>query len=150
MNSVRWKNLSLKYQRFTPSGGKNIGIRKSAFVTKTQFLSRSSLFNLSQLNLTFIHISGEYNFYLQYAASFNFHVLFNDFLNSCLQKWLTQYKSILRELFEKLRSEHSFQGRHNKNWYDYTFHLIKFVQCLHWIWLPADFVALILLFMLSE
>ena len=28
------------YQRFTPSGGKNIGIRKSEFVTKTQFLSR--------------------------------------------------------------------------------------------------------------
>ena len=39
MNSVRWKNLSLKYQRFTPSGGKNVGIRKSEFVTKTQFLS---------------------------------------------------------------------------------------------------------------
>ena len=42
MNYVRWKNLSLKYQRFTPSvtpsGGKNIGIRKSDFVTKTQFL----------------------------------------------------------------------------------------------------------------
>ena len=38
MNSVRWKNLSLKYQRFAPSGGKNIGIRKSEFVTKTQFL----------------------------------------------------------------------------------------------------------------
>ena len=33
------KNLSLKYQRFTASGGKNIGIRKSEFVTKTQFLS---------------------------------------------------------------------------------------------------------------
>ena len=29
------KNPSLKYQRFTPSGGKNIGIRKSEFVTKT-------------------------------------------------------------------------------------------------------------------
>ena len=27
----------LKYQRFTPSGGKNKGIRKSEFVTKTQF-----------------------------------------------------------------------------------------------------------------
>ena len=39
MNSVRLKNLSLKYQRFTPSGGKNICIRKSEFVTKTQFLS---------------------------------------------------------------------------------------------------------------
>ena len=38
MNSDRWKNLSLKYQRFTPSGEKNMGIRKSEFVTKTQFL----------------------------------------------------------------------------------------------------------------
>ncbi len=38
MNSVRSNNLSLKYQRFTPSGGKNIGTRKSEFVTKTQFL----------------------------------------------------------------------------------------------------------------
>ena len=40
MNSVRLKNLSLKYQRFTPLGGKNIRIRKSEFVTKTQFLYR--------------------------------------------------------------------------------------------------------------
>ena len=38
MNSVRRKNLSLKYQRCTPSGGNNIGSRKSEFVTKTQFL----------------------------------------------------------------------------------------------------------------
>ena len=32
------KYSSLKYQRFTSSGGKDIGIRKSEFVTKTQFL----------------------------------------------------------------------------------------------------------------
>ena len=38
MNYVRWKNLSLKYRRFTQSGGKNKGIRKSEFVAKTQFL----------------------------------------------------------------------------------------------------------------
>ena len=38
MISVRLKNLNLKYQRFTPSGCKDIGIRKSEFVTKTQFL----------------------------------------------------------------------------------------------------------------
>ena len=31
-------NLSLKYQRFTPSGSKDIGIRILEFVTKTQFL----------------------------------------------------------------------------------------------------------------
>ena len=34
--SVRWNNLSLKYQRFTPpSGWKDVGIRKFKFVAKT-------------------------------------------------------------------------------------------------------------------
>ena len=37
MNSVRSNNLSLKYQRVTPSGCKDIGIRKFEFVVKTQF-----------------------------------------------------------------------------------------------------------------
>ena len=36
MNSVRSNNLSLKYQRVTPSGCKDIGIRKFEFVVKTQ------------------------------------------------------------------------------------------------------------------
>ena len=31
-------NLSLKYQRFAPSGCKDIGIRRFEFVAKTQFL----------------------------------------------------------------------------------------------------------------
>ena len=34
MNSVRAKSQSLKFERFTPSGGKNIGIKKSEFATK--------------------------------------------------------------------------------------------------------------------
>ena len=38
LNHVRPKSLSLKYQRFTPSGLKEIGIRQFEFVTKTQFL----------------------------------------------------------------------------------------------------------------
>ena len=38
MTFVRSKNISLKYQRFTTLGSKDIGIRKSEFVTKTQFL----------------------------------------------------------------------------------------------------------------
>ena len=38
MKSVRSNNLSLKYQRFTPFGCEDIGIRKSEFVAKTQFL----------------------------------------------------------------------------------------------------------------
>ena len=38
MNPDRSYNLSLKYQRFTPSGCKGIGIRKFRFVAITQFL----------------------------------------------------------------------------------------------------------------
>ena len=35
---VRSNNPSLKYQKFTPSGYKDIGIKTDEFVTKTQFL----------------------------------------------------------------------------------------------------------------
>ena len=38
MHFIGSNNISLKYQRFTPSGHKDIGIRKLEFVTKTQFL----------------------------------------------------------------------------------------------------------------
>ena len=37
MNYLRPNNLSLEYQRFPPSGCKNIGMRKLDFVAKTQF-----------------------------------------------------------------------------------------------------------------
>ena len=37
-NSVISNSLSLKYQRFTPSGCKDIGVRKYKFVAKTQLL----------------------------------------------------------------------------------------------------------------
>ena len=39
MNAVRSNNVSLKYQRPTPSGCKDIWIRKFECVAKTQFLS---------------------------------------------------------------------------------------------------------------
>jgi len=39
MNSARPNNLGLKYQSFSPSGQKDIGIGKSVFVANTQFLS---------------------------------------------------------------------------------------------------------------
>ena len=39
MNSVRSNNISLKYKRFTTLDSKAKGIKKSEFVTKTQFLS---------------------------------------------------------------------------------------------------------------
>ena len=38
MNSVKSNNLSLKYQRFTTSGSKDIGVSTFEFVAKTQFL----------------------------------------------------------------------------------------------------------------
>ena len=38
MNSVRLNNLTLKYQRFLPSGCNDIRFRKVEFVAKTQFL----------------------------------------------------------------------------------------------------------------
>ena len=37
-NSVRSNNLGSKYQKFTPSGCRDLGIRKLKFVAKTQFL----------------------------------------------------------------------------------------------------------------
>ena len=42
MNSGRPNNLSLKYQRFTPPGCKDIGIRKFGVVTNTQFLNQQT------------------------------------------------------------------------------------------------------------
>jgi len=44
MKSVRSKYLSLKYQMFTPSGYKDIEIRKFEFVAKIQFLTRHEFF----------------------------------------------------------------------------------------------------------
>ena len=38
MNSVRSNNISLKYQKFTTLGSKDIEIINSEFVAKTQFL----------------------------------------------------------------------------------------------------------------
>ena len=43
MNFVRSNNLSLKYQRFTPSGSKDKGIVKIELVLKIQFLNRKLL-----------------------------------------------------------------------------------------------------------
>ena len=61
MNSVRCKNLSLKYQKFTPASGKNIGIRISEFVTKTQFLckiyvNKSSAFLVESLKTPWLWV----------------------------------------------------------------------------------------------
>ena len=39
----------MKYLRFTPSGGNNIGIRKSEFVAKTQFLFKNLIIHKPSL-----------------------------------------------------------------------------------------------------
>ena len=40
MYTVRLNSISLKYHRFTPSGCKDIGLRKFEFVATTQILSK--------------------------------------------------------------------------------------------------------------
>jgi len=42
MNYVRSNNRSLKFQRFTPTGCRDMRIRKIEFVAKTQFLCSST------------------------------------------------------------------------------------------------------------
>ena len=37
MNAIRSNNVSLKYQRFTSKGYRDIGVTKTEFVAKTQF-----------------------------------------------------------------------------------------------------------------
>ena len=49
MNSIRSNNLSLKYQRFTPSGCTNIGIRKFEFVAKFNFFKQKKCGFLTSL-----------------------------------------------------------------------------------------------------
>ena len=48
MNSVRSNNLSLKYQRFTPSGCNDVGIRKFDFVQEVSCFLRKRDKYLSQ------------------------------------------------------------------------------------------------------
>ena len=50
MNYVRPINLNLKYQKFTPSDCKGIGILKFEFVAKTQQLYLDSYFDKNQKN----------------------------------------------------------------------------------------------------
>ena len=52
INSVRSSILSLKYQRFAPSGCNDIGIRKSQFVVKTQLLQEKISCRPSCSNIT--------------------------------------------------------------------------------------------------
>ena len=50
INSVRSNNLSLKYQRFTPSDCKDVLVRKFEFVAKTQFPSNISILSFCNLS----------------------------------------------------------------------------------------------------
>ena len=47
MNSVRSNNPSLKYQRFTPSGCKDIEMRKLEIVTNDLFSDKNIIFTLT-------------------------------------------------------------------------------------------------------
>ena len=46
INSIRSNSPSLKYQRFSPSGCKDKGVRKYKYVAKTQFLYRTTETNV--------------------------------------------------------------------------------------------------------
>ena len=66
MNAVRSNNVSLKYQRPTPSGCKDIGIRKFEFVAKTQFLCA---FFLNNKNRHYFIFSGQHFFHFNHKSS---------------------------------------------------------------------------------
>ena len=51
----------MKYKKFTPSGGKNIGIRKYEFVTKAQFQWELENNGMCRVNRTINYISGFIN-----------------------------------------------------------------------------------------
>ena len=51
----------MKYKKFTPSGGKNIGIRKYEFVTKAQFQWELENNGMCRVNRTINYISGLIN-----------------------------------------------------------------------------------------
>ena len=52
MNFVRPINLSLIYERFVPSGCKDVGVKIFEFATNTQFLSAS-------IYICFVYLSKE-------------------------------------------------------------------------------------------
>jgi len=70
MTFVRSNNISLKYQRFTTLGSKDIGIRKSEFVAKSQFLC-STLYiiddrvQLLMIDVCKFYVKNHYSFELR-------------------------------------------------------------------------------------
>ena len=58
MNFVRSNNLSLKYQKLTPLGCKDIGIIKFEFVAKTQFLLKVYDIRLKDIRFREIEVKG--------------------------------------------------------------------------------------------
>ena len=89
MNSVRLNNPSLKYQRFTSTGCRDIGIRKFEFVAKTQILWMIKLpIRLSWI-LFFIPPSpqlptslGEYSKLVGFTLRRIYYILYNDELQT--------------------------------------------------------------------
>ena len=73
MNHVRPNNISLKHQRFTPLGCKDVEIRKFEFVVKTHFLLREFL---SHIRFHFEFRDYGYNKFLNCSEA---NIYFQDF-----------------------------------------------------------------------
>ena len=72
MNFVRSNNLGSKYQRFTPSGYKDIGDRKFEFLAKSQFVIEVSCFLSRNYFFVFDFISFFLIYYNLNIYSFKF------------------------------------------------------------------------------
>ena len=84
MNSVGLNNLSLKYQRFMTLGCKDLGIRKSEFVAKSQFLLLTT--GLKKLRITCDNLS---HVFLNFNSANNW--IAKNFLKN-LNLWMKTYK----------------------------------------------------------
>ena len=69
MNAVRSNNMSLKYQRFTSSGCKDIRITKIKFVAKTQFLWQLWVCILGKLIFSYLLIFPHVAFLLYFIST---------------------------------------------------------------------------------
>ena len=82
INSVRSNSLSLKYQRFTPSGCKDIRVSKCKFVAKTQFLWSNPLSSYNEQIYLYIyermqlHYKDIFRFFIIKISSFTFSCFF--------------------------------------------------------------------------
>ena len=101
MNSVWSNSRSLKYQRFTRSGCKDIGIRKFEIVAKTQFLSwcfmfayvevKIKEFNFLSLIRKFNILTWFYKLWTNYQSFFFFILTWNPTPDSCWRLFVQKF-----------------------------------------------------------